>query len=107
MDGITDSMDMSLGELRELVMDWDDPEGWNGEEGGGFRMGNICIPVADSFWYLAKLIQLCKGMEHMGLYRGFQNTFSHLSLTSFSRGQTGLILSAPFYRGKNDDSART
>ena len=23
-------------------------------------MGNTCIPVADSFWYLAKLIQLCK-----------------------------------------------
>ena len=21
---------------------------------------NTCIPVADSFWYLAKLIQLCK-----------------------------------------------
>ena len=30
------------------------------EEGGGFRMGNACIPVADSFGYLAKLIQLCK-----------------------------------------------
>ena len=42
----------------ELVH-WDDPEGWNGE-GGGFRMGNTCIPVADSFLYLAKLIQLCK-----------------------------------------------
>ena len=26
---------------------WDDPEGWYGE-GGGFRMGNTCIPVADS-----------------------------------------------------------
>ena len=37
----------------------DDPEGWYGE-GGGFRMGNTCIPVMDSFWYLAKLIQLCK-----------------------------------------------
>ena len=24
------------------------PEGWY-EEGGGFRMGNTCIPVADSF----------------------------------------------------------
>ena len=24
------------------------------------KMGNTCIPVADSFWYLAKLIQLCK-----------------------------------------------
>ena len=27
---------------------------------GGFRMGNTCIPVVDSFRYLAKLIQLCK-----------------------------------------------
>jgi len=27
---------------------WDDPEGWYGE-GGGFRMGNTCIPVVDSF----------------------------------------------------------
>ena len=30
------------------------------EEGGGFRMGNTCIPVADSFLYLAKPIQYCK-----------------------------------------------
>ena len=30
------------------------------EEGGGFRMGNTCITVADSFQYLAKLIQFCK-----------------------------------------------
>ena len=30
------------------------------EEGGGFRMGKTCIPVADSFQYLAKLIQYCK-----------------------------------------------
>ena len=30
------------------------------EEGGGFRMGNTCIPVADSFRYLAKLTQYCK-----------------------------------------------
>ena len=29
-------------------------------QGGGFRMGNTCIPVADSFRYLAKLIQYCK-----------------------------------------------
>ena len=26
-------------------------------EGGGFRMGNTCIPVADSFLYLAKPMQ--------------------------------------------------
>ena len=30
------------------------------EEGGGFRMGNTCIPVADSFQCLAKPIQYCK-----------------------------------------------
>ena len=35
-------------------------DGMGREEGGGFRMENTCIPVADSFWYLAKLIQLCK-----------------------------------------------
>ena len=37
------------------LVHWDDPEGWHGEGGGrreegrGFRMGNTCIPVADSF----------------------------------------------------------
>ena len=41
------------------LVHWDDPEGWYGE-GEGFRMGNKCIPVADSFRYLAKLIQYCK-----------------------------------------------
>ena len=30
------------------LVHWDKPEGWYGE-GGGFRMGNTCIPVADSF----------------------------------------------------------
>ena len=35
-------------------------DGMGREEGGRFRMGNTCIPVADSFWYLAKLIQFCK-----------------------------------------------
>ena len=47
------------------LVHWDDPEGWYGEEGeygegGGFRMGNTCIPVADSFRYLSKLTQYCK-----------------------------------------------
>ena len=37
------------------LVHWDNPEGWYGEgggrreEGSGFRMGNTCIPVADSF----------------------------------------------------------
>ena len=29
------------------LVHWDNPEGWY-REGGGFRMGNTCIPVADS-----------------------------------------------------------
>ena len=29
-------------------------------DGGGFRMENTCIPVADSCWGMAKLIQYCK-----------------------------------------------
>ena len=35
-------------------------DGTGREEGGGFKMGNTCIPVADSFRYLAKPIQYCK-----------------------------------------------
>ena len=30
------------------------------DEGGGFRMGNTCMPVADSFRYLAEPIQYLK-----------------------------------------------
>ena len=35
-------------------------DGMGREEGGGFRVGNTCIPVADSFRYMAKPIQYCK-----------------------------------------------
>ena len=43
------------------LVHWDTQrDGMGKEEGGGFRMGNTCIPEADSFRYLAKLIQLCK-----------------------------------------------
>ena len=70
LDSITDLMDVSLSELRELVMNreacraaihrctildaWDwctgttQRDGMRREEGGGFRMGNTCIPVAIS-----------------------------------------------------------
>ena len=41
------------------LVHWDDTKGGYGE-GGGFRMGNTGIPVADSFRYLAKLMQYCK-----------------------------------------------
>ena len=35
-------------------------DGTGREEGGGFRMGNTCLPVADSCWCMAKPIQYCK-----------------------------------------------
>ena len=39
----------------------DDSEGWDGEGGGrGFRMGNTCTPVADSWQCMAKPLQYCK-----------------------------------------------
>ena len=52
----------SMQDTRSLrLVHWDDPDGWYGE-GGGRRVqdGNTCIPVADSFRYLAKPIQYCK-----------------------------------------------
>ena len=43
------------------LVHWDDPEGWYREGGGrGFRMGNMCIPVADSCLCMGKPIQYCK-----------------------------------------------
>ena len=36
------------------------------KEGGGFRMGNTGIPVADSFRYLGKLLSWSRS-EHFGL----------------------------------------
>ena len=41
------------------LVHWDGPGGWYGE-GGGLRMGNTCITVADSFRYVAKPIRYCK-----------------------------------------------
>ena len=46
--------DISPGSMHDTgclgLVHWDNSEGWYGrQEGGGFRMGNTCIPVADSF----------------------------------------------------------
>jgi len=35
-------------------------DGMGREEGGGFRMGNTCIAVADSFQYLANQYNIVK-----------------------------------------------
>ena len=45
--------DASPGSMHDAgylgLVHWDDPgDGVGREEGGGFRMGNTCIPVADS-----------------------------------------------------------
>ena len=43
------------------LVHWDDPEGWDGEGGeGGFRMGTMCTPMADSCECMVKPIQYCK-----------------------------------------------
>ena len=38
---------------------WDNPEGWD-EEGGGFRMGNTCTPMADSCQCMAQTTTILK-----------------------------------------------
>ena len=43
------------------LVHWDDPEGWYGE-GGGFRMGNTCTPVADLCQSLPTKVRLVKAM---------------------------------------------
>ena len=39
-------------------MTWND--GTGSEVGGGFRIGNMCTPVAYSYWCVAERIQYCK-----------------------------------------------
>ena len=55
----------SLGLMQDTgclgLVHWEDPEGWYQEGGGGgFRMGNTCIRVVDSCWYMSKPMQYCK-----------------------------------------------
>ena len=35
-------------------------DGMGREEGGGFRMGNTCTPMADAYQFMAKPIQYCR-----------------------------------------------
>ena len=40
---------------RSGLVHWDDPEGWDGEEGGkGVQDGDTCTPMADSCQYMAE-----------------------------------------------------
>ena len=38
------------------------------EEGSGFRMGNTCMPVADSFLYMAEPINIVKFKNKIKFY---------------------------------------
>ena len=48
--------------LPKNTQGWSPSEwtGWISLQSKGPQESSPCIPVADSFWYLAKLIQLCK-----------------------------------------------
>ena len=63
----------ALGQPRGMV--------WGGrrEEGGGFSMGNTCIPVADSFRYLAKPIQYCKVKKKKRIHFIYPERFKIIS----------------------------
>jgi len=59
------------------------------EEGEGFRMGNTCISVVGSFWYMAKPIQYCKVKR--------KEKKISLSLQSTDSQKQGTILEALAY----------
>src|SRR5574337_859873 len=66
-------------------------DGMRREEGGGFRMGNTCIPVADSCRYMAKPIQYYK-VKKIFLIKNFLKIEMTLStgrnLVALSSGST-------------------
>ena len=58
-------------------------DGTGREEGGGFRMGNMCIPVADSCWCMAKPIQYCQVKKKKEKKRNPTGTFIRIALGQF------------------------
>ena len=53
-------------------------DGMGREEGGGFRMGNTCMPVADSFLYMAEPINIVNFKNKIKLKK--RNNFTEISL---------------------------
>ena len=69
-------------------------------------MGSTCIPMADSFWYMAKPIQYCKvkkkkknlgtislGCNYQGKYHPIPEFPGMLTLTSVGTGSTSQTIS--------------
>ena len=54
-------------------------DGMGRDVAGGFRMGNICTPVADSYQCMAKPIQYCKIKKN----NNNNKKFSHLIRAKF------------------------
>ena len=54
-------------------------DGMGREEGGGFRMGNTCMPVADSFLYMAELINIVKFKNKIKFKKTLKFFFKNLS----------------------------
>jgi len=50
-------------------------DGMGREEGEGFRMGNTCIPVADSFRYLAKPYNIVKFTNKIKFFKKRKKLF--------------------------------
>ena len=71
--------------LEAGALGWPRGMGGTGREvGGGFRMGNTCIPVVDSCWCMAKPIQYCKVIN---LQLKFKKIKRHRDLTKFKASQ--------------------
>ena len=47
-----------------------------GRWGGRFRMGNMCAPMVDSCWCMAKPIQYCKVKKKKSFKLGFSSTWT-------------------------------
>ena len=53
------------------------------EEGGVFRMGNTCMPVVDSFLYMAEPINIVKFKNKIKLKKG--GVDSHIEVDTIMR----------------------
>ena len=70
-------------------MTWRDDTGR--EVGGGFRMGNTCMPVADSCWCVAEPIQYCKVKKILKILKNIMRNQFTVQLVWALRVKDGVI----------------